>query len=1298
MLNSGLRKMVKARWTADLRCIKDASRGVLIQTLDECIAERGGHAVRKLEDKLIDAGAKKCAPAPAFGPQGVGELSVAAVDAVGATVSTMFGGTLEGRIAGDPLTSNCQREAATALQSCEDVMLVAFNRCKRDALKGVTAAPVASALELQDACLGTGTAGIPDPVGKISRACSIGARAIANVLSICTASGVDLSAAFRGSTEILGEGFSQFQLGDFLRARAACDVCRALNAADGLSRDCDSMDNALADSSCGAALEPALHVTVGTSQRVYALGKTVVGTVDIETNFAIDGTLTISLFDAAVAQAPENAIQSQTVAVSLAAGGSTQVPVELTTLAEGSYTLVASLPAQHLVGEGFTSFGVRPPRLAVLPQTVLHAETRHMNVPGIAELLASGAVSGTPVTLSLGDETITARVESADPFQEYQGDPLPDVLQNARIYTGYACRDDGTCGGSEQDASVFIIASIEGTDDSMFAMVSMKPDDVLWVEPWADYDGSANLTEHVLYHSSDVLPYEHASDHTHLAVGTLGAPFPRFNLGADAFPTDCPLGKRIVKTLRLNIYEDRVSTDPRVQSLRTGQRMLSVLGWRELARNQFVDIVPRATFARLTVDDVWIMGWKIIPGYAGRIGAVQNAFISEFSTAAGSTDVLFNRPPPEPQEYIGVADTATPIYRPRCSLFDEYGPAERLITLMHELGHTMDWHVDLIAESHPTHLPPMSELWESSDGQTLCTIMHAGYDPPCTPVLEYSRENKFAVTHMAEGICRNTSLVPIGACSVPTEVPARGGTFTGTTSGFSTVDGCAHTNTAPEHVFRWTPDYSGMATFDTCGSNFDTVLYLQHRCGLAGNNGGCNDDSCGTGSRLVDYVTAGLTYYLVVDGYDGASGDFTFRITPPDQCRDPFLLPAKGGSFFGRTSGPSTLSGSGSCRGGAQTPEQVYQWTPAVSGTAVIETCGSNFDASVYVRAGSCQSGAQIACEENGCGLGSRAVSVTAGQTYFIVVDGAWAGESGSYTLTVTPPDSACFAPVPVPPAGGTFSGTTAGASTLGRCGGETAPERVFEWTPALSGKASIKTCGSSYDTVLSVTSGSCTSGTQVACNRDTQLCAPASGVTPNVVAGRTYFITVDGAPNASGAFTLTVDPASPPGNSKLAFITSTAYAGDVGGLAGADALCASRAGASGLPGTYKAWLSDSTTSASSRLTHATVPYRLVDGTILANDWNDLTDGALNAFFALTEYGSEVELLGFAWTGTDPNGSAASAGTFCNDWSSVLPGDTAQIGSPRYITAKWDSEWTQYSGPFLDEHCNVPKHLYCLEQ
>ncbi len=131
-------------------------------------------------------------------------------------------------------------------------------------------------------------------------------------------------------------------------------------------------------------------------------------------------------------------------------------------------------------------------------------------------------------------------------------------------------------------------------------------------------------------------------------------------------------------------------------------------------------------------------------------------------------------------------------------------------------------------------------------------------------------------------------------CSAVAVLPPGGGVFTGTTSGGSTLVGSCFPGPtpSPERVFRFTPLTSGMATIETCGpqTTFDTILYA--RAGTCtGSQLACNDDSpCVTsnsaeeGSRLQIAVTAGQTYYVVVDGYSGGHGAFQLKVTPPSTC------------------------------------------------------------------------------------------------------------------------------------------------------------------------------------------------------------------------------------------------------------------------------------------------------------------------------------------------------------------------------------------------------------------------------
>ena len=183
----------------------------------------------------------------------------------------------------------------------------------------------------------------------------------------------------------------------------------------------------------------------------------------------------------------------------------------------------------------------------------------------------------------------------------------------------------------------------------------------------------------------------------------------------------------------------------------------------------------------------------------------------------------------------------------------------------------------------------------------------------------------------------------------------------------------------------------------------------------------------------------------------------------------------------------------------------------------------------------------------------------------------------------------------------------------------------------------------------------------------------------------------------------------------KRVFVTSTTYDGNLGGLAGADAKCAARAAAAGLSGTYKAWLSSSTTSAASRLTHATVPYKRTDGVTVANNWTDLTDGDLAVVTSPSPFtvGINHDEFGVAlssatvgaWTATLPDGSTAdpSGVLNCFSWTSNVASASPSGGigyaldiavTLPVMPGDAGSAWTAYA----IESCSSLYRLYCLQQ
>lgn len=153
-------------------------------------------------------------------------------------------------------------------------------------------------------------------------------------------------------------------------------------------------------------------------------------------------------------------------------------------------------------------------------------------------------------------------------------------------------------------------------------------------------------------------------------------------------------------------------------------------------------------------------------------------------------------------------------------------------------------------------------------------------------------------------------------------------------------------------------------------------------------------------------------------------------------------------------------------------------------------------------------------------------------------------------------------------------------------------------------------------------------------------------------------------------------------------FISSTTQNGNLGGLVGADNLCQQLANAAGIFITYQAFMSDSTVSAASRLTESTVPYRLADGTIVADNWADLVDGTLDNNIMLTELGT-IPTSVSVMTGTSELGALETMGTTnCNNWQSSDLAQSSVVGSADGV--EWASIGTG--------SCFGNRRIYCVQQ
>ncbi len=126
------------------------------------------------------------------------------------------------------------------------------------------------------------------------------------------------------------------------------------------------------------------------------------------------------------------------------------------------------------------------------------------------------------------------------------------------------------------------------------------------------------------------------------------------------------------------------------------------------------------------------------------------------------------------------------------------------------------------------------------------------------------------------------------------------GTTAGYTNDYDEV--CPYTgSTSPDVVYSYTPSSDKVVDISLCGdtTDYDTKLYVYENVVgvLAATEDGadaCNDDECSTASFTNSFVSsltgvilnAGNIYYIVVDGYNGNSGEYNISVTevetPPD--------------------------------------------------------------------------------------------------------------------------------------------------------------------------------------------------------------------------------------------------------------------------------------------------------------------------------------------------------------------------------------------------------------------------------
>jgi len=217
-----------------------------ITTVSDCIDGDRKAKIAKAADKARTVADRSCmGPPPAFAADDVEEVIDAGSSLGRGLARDLFGASLDALVTrdADAATSQCQRDTWKAVAKCTKKRLSEFFVCKK---KGLARGTIASAADLEGLCLmqgGNPQTGQADPKGKIAKACSDAGKGIGKAVAK-RCGPVTGDEAFPGCA-------AAPDLVACLDALAACRVCRAINAADGLTRNCDLFDDSSDNGSCG---------------------------------------------------------------------------------------------------------------------------------------------------------------------------------------------------------------------------------------------------------------------------------------------------------------------------------------------------------------------------------------------------------------------------------------------------------------------------------------------------------------------------------------------------------------------------------------------------------------------------------------------------------------------------------------------------------------------------------------------------------------------------------------------------------------------------------------------------------------------------------------------------------------------------------------------------------------------------------------------------------------------------------------------------------------------------------------
>ena len=336
--------------------------------------------------------------------------------------------------------------------------------------------------------------------------------------------------------------------------------------------------------------------------------------------------------------------------------------------------------------------------------------------------------------------------------------------------------------------------------------------------------------------------------------------------------------------------------------------------------------------------------------------------------------------------------------------------------------------------------------------------------------------------------------------------------------------------TGPELIYEIQAP-AGQLSIQLTGLTADLDLFLVSNCGDANGSLVASSTSSGTSESITTTVAAG-TYYVIMDGYLGATSTFNLSVTcsTPGTCADPIELACGDNVNGNNADGDSNIDSYDD--NPATAPELLYRFQTA-GGNVNIQLTGLTDDLDLFLLSSCADPIGAGDIEDlsiNG-GTSDETISGTlAAGTYFIAVDG-FDGATSAFNLTITCSGAigTCNNPIALACGANTTGNNADGENNLSTYFDDadwTGPELIYEFQ-ATGGVVDVVLSGLTADLDLFlVTDCKDPNNTQLAASTSTD---NQESISTNLTAG-TYYLIVEGFSGATSAFNLSVTCSGTPG------------------------------------------------------------------------------------------------------------------------------------------------------------------------